>query len=401
MERKSLVSIEQADQTAAHGLAGASVLQVVPALLDDATGRAAFDLAMASLRAGSRALVASGPGPLVGELQASGGEWSRLDFSKSGMMARRRNVQALEEVIRNERIAVMHAYGTIAAACAIGAGKRAKIPVVTSYHQHPNGEIVRGDPQAQGDRVIAPSQYSADIIARQHNIDPQKIVVIPPMVDTYWFDPAYVTHDRVAAVRDSWRVRPEARVVLLPGRLVESEGHFELVDAVRILLNGGMRGVVFVIAGDAGTESDYLAALEHQITVQGVAPIIRLVGRSGDMAAAYLASDVVVLPSDRADVFSARAAEAQAMGCPVVITDVGANAELIDASDTHNRTGWLTAPHDSISLARGIAGAISLDARARQQLAGNAREFTLGRFSPEHVTGATLAVYEQLLQGSR
>ena len=70
---------------------------------DDASGRATFDLAIASLRAGSRALVAAGPGSLVGELQASGGEWTRLDFTKSGMMARRRTVQALEALIRSEQ----------------------------------------------------------------------------------------------------------------------------------------------------------------------------------------------------------------------------------------------------------------------------------------------------------
>lgn len=397
------MSFEEAENAPqAHRLAGMTVLQVVGALLDDATGRAAFDLAMASLRVGARALIAGGPGPLVGELQASGGEWSRLDFSKAGMMARRRNVQALEALIRAERVAVAHAYGSVASAVAVAAGKRAKIPVVTSYRFGSNaGEFLRNDPQAQGDRVIAPSRYAADLIAERHRIDAKHIVVIPPMVDTYWFDPDYVSRERIAGVRESWRVRPDVRVVLLPGRLVAAQGHFTLIDAVRILLNGGMRGVVFVIAGDAGADSEYAAALDHQMLLQGVAPVFRRVARGGDMAAAYAAADVVVLPSERADAFTARIVEAQAMGCPVVASALGANAELLDAGEGERRTGWLTSPADAVEFARAIAAAISLDSAERHRLRLRARTFTLERFSPQHVTAATLAVYAQLLQESR
>ena len=58
-----------------RSLAGATILQLVPALRDDPPGRAAVDIALALLQSGARAIIAGEGGPLVGELRASGGEW--------------------------------------------------------------------------------------------------------------------------------------------------------------------------------------------------------------------------------------------------------------------------------------------------------------------------------------
>src|SRR5437016_14435676 len=56
-------------------LAGATILQIVPALYEEPSCRAAVNVAFALLQAGARALVAADDGPLVGELRAFGGEW--------------------------------------------------------------------------------------------------------------------------------------------------------------------------------------------------------------------------------------------------------------------------------------------------------------------------------------
>jgi glycosyltransferase involved in cell wall biosynthesis len=296
---------------------------------------------------------------------------------------------------------VVHAFGPLAAATAVAAVKRTKAKLVTAYQAAAAGGWTRSDPQTAGHRVIALSHYAADLIARRHRTPLEKIVVIPPIVDTSWFDPDYVSADRIATVRESWRVRPEAQVVLLPGRLTESQGHVTLVEAARILLNGGMRGVVFVIAGEEGTDNGYGADIDNRIFAHGMTPIFRRVGRSADIAAAYGAADVVALPLEHADVFSSRAVEAQAMGCPVVASSLGALPEaMIADDDTDGRTGWLIPPHDSYALARALAAALSLDRRSRYAMAVRARDFTNATFSPQHVTAATLAVYEELLQES-
>jgi hypothetical protein len=53
-------------------LAGATILQIVPALREEPVARTALDVAAALRQAGARALVAAEEGPLVAELTASG-----------------------------------------------------------------------------------------------------------------------------------------------------------------------------------------------------------------------------------------------------------------------------------------------------------------------------------------
>ena len=59
-------------------LAGATVLQIVPALREDPVARMAVDVASALVQSGARAMVAAQDGPLAAELTASGGEWISL-----------------------------------------------------------------------------------------------------------------------------------------------------------------------------------------------------------------------------------------------------------------------------------------------------------------------------------
>ena len=59
-------------------LAGATIVQIVPALRESPVARTAVNVAHALLQSGARALIAADDGPLVAELKAFGGEWVPL-----------------------------------------------------------------------------------------------------------------------------------------------------------------------------------------------------------------------------------------------------------------------------------------------------------------------------------
>jgi hypothetical protein len=71
-ERATVIPVGRARP---RSLAGATILQLVPALRDDPAGHATVDMALMLLQSGARAIVAGDGGPLVGELRALGGEW--------------------------------------------------------------------------------------------------------------------------------------------------------------------------------------------------------------------------------------------------------------------------------------------------------------------------------------
>jgi glycosyltransferase involved in cell wall biosynthesis len=398
------MTAETAESRALRNLAGATVLQALPAMRDDQAGRATLDMAIALLRSGARALVAAGGGALVGELQALGGEWIEFNFDSSGVWRRRRTAQSLAEILRSERVDLVHALGPEPARLCLPAVKSVRSVLVTSYLGAPPAAGWRRSPedaQARGHLVLACSHFAADLIAERHRIPRERIAVIPRPVDTDWFDPRAVEPHRVAALKESWRIRPEVRVVLAPGRLIESQGQLTLVDAVRSLVNGGLRGVAFVIAGDRPTDEAYVAQVDARIAAQGLAPLVRRVGNCADMPAAYAAADVVVLPILRAPIFSTTLMEAQAMGRPVVATHSGAIPELIVAplgDEAGPRTGWLVEPDNALDLARGIADALALDGPGLREVGAQARRRALRLYAPEQVTGAALSVYGWLLQ---
>lgn len=387
-------------------LAGATVMQAIPAMRDDWMGFAALHVANALLRAGARALVAGGGGGLVGELQALGGEWTEFDFTARTPLRRRRATRGLRDLVAGERVDVVHAYGTDAARMAAAALKRGGARLITSQFSitaPPAWRIPGRRARARGEVVLAVSQFAAELIAACDGVPRERIKVIPGSIDTSWFDPATVAPQRVAALRRRWRIAAGDRVILMPGRLAPGRGHLTLVDAARILVNGGLRGTVFVIAADGAEEGDFVAEVDRRVAAQGLLSIFRRVGRCDDMPAAYAAADFIALPLERPPLFSTVAAEAQAMARPVLASNIGAMPQLIRIPAQGyegNRTGWLTPPQDPLALARALAAALALNHDACRSMGLRAREFAQGQFSRTHVTAATLSVYSALLDKS-
>jgi glycosyltransferase involved in cell wall biosynthesis len=216
------------------------------------------------------------------------------------------------------------------------------------------------------------------------------------------FDPNAVTPQRVAALRQRWGIPSGMRIVLTPGPVAPWNGQITLVEAVRVLVQNRMRGVIFVLAGDDTRHRRYARALRKHAQAEGVDSLFRIAGHCPDIAAAYAAADLIVAPNAAPPLYGRVVAEAQAMARPVVTTDVGALRENLVAPPRmpeELRTGWVVNPGDPIDLARAISSALALDATAYRALAARARQFADYMFSPRRVAAATLDVYSSLLGG--
>src|SRR5262245_16286930 len=90
-------------------LAGATILQIVPALREDPVARSAVNVAHALLQSGARAMIAADDGPLVAELKAFGGEWVPLVNATANPFKLRSGTRTLEHLIASERVDIVHA----------------------------------------------------------------------------------------------------------------------------------------------------------------------------------------------------------------------------------------------------------------------------------------------------
>jgi glycosyltransferase involved in cell wall biosynthesis len=384
-------------------LAGATILQMVPALREEPNARTAVNVAQILLQSGARALVAGREGPLVADLKAHGGEWVSFMSDTVNPFTRRRNNRLLEHLIGSERIDIIHAQSLGGAAAAWQAAQSVAVWLVTTLPDAPPppgafdlqiGELARGD------RIIAPSSYAATPFIERLGVPRERITVVPRSVDTNVFDIRTVQQNRLAVLRNGWSIPPHQRVVMTPGRVAPWNGQVLLPEVARALLDSGWRDLVFVIVGENRQHRRYAEEVLERAQALQVAEMFRITGHCPDMPAAFAIADVVVVPATEAPVLGRVVAQAQAMSRPVVASNVGVLPEYLvtpPQMPEDVRTGWVTTPGDALDLARALAAALSLDDGAYQAMCARAREFAEYMFSPESVAVATRAVYRSLL----
>jgi len=384
-------------------LAGATILQIVPALREEPVARTAVNVAYALLQSGARALIAAEEGPLVSELKAFGGEWVPMANATANPFKLRRNARALEQLIASERIDIVHAQSIGGAWTANLAAAQIAVWLVTTLPDVPATSGLRAywaGALARGDRVITPSNYAAAPVMARYELPRERLTIIPRSIDTAAFDPAAIAPERVEAVRKAWHVGDDMRILLVPGRVAPWNGQLLLPDIARALIDEGMRGFVLVAAGENRRFRKYARFVAEQARAKGVQAAVRLTGHCRDMPAAFAAADTVVVPAVEPPVLGRVVAEAQAAGRPVVASDIGILPEHVvtpPEMPEDVRTGWVVEPGDAAEFARAIGAAFALDDTAYRAMTARARQFAEYMFSPQSVAAAARAVYTSLL----
>jgi len=369
------------------------VLQVLPSLVTGGVERGTVEMARAVTEAGGTALVASAGGRLVGAIRHAGGRHFTLPLATKDPLNVLWNARRLATLIRAEGVEIVHARSRAPAWSAYFAARRAGAHFLTTYH----GAYSEGFPgkrrynevMAKGERVIAISRHIAALIEARHGVDPARIRVIPRGVDPAVFDPDAVSGERIARLADAWRLPDGMAVVVLPGRLSRWKGHEVLLDAVARMER---RDVCCVLVGSEG-RGGYAAGLVRRAERLGLADRLRIPGECDDMPAALLLADAVVHASTAPEAFGRVVIEAQAMGRPVIASDLGGPVETVE----HGVTGWRVPPGEPAVLAEALDHALALPTEERASLGGQARQAVLARYTTRAMQDATLAVYRELL----
>jgi glycosyltransferase involved in cell wall biosynthesis len=369
------------------------VLQVLPSLVSGGAERGTVELAGALVAAGWTSYVASGGGPLEREIARAGATHLTLPLASKNPLVMRRNTVELTRLIRRLGIDVVHARSRAPAWSACAAARATGRHFVTTFHNAYGARAALkrryNSVMAQGDRVIAISDFVADHAASVYGVGRDRLRTIPRGVDLQVFDPNRVGAQRIVNLARQWRLPDGLPVVMLPGRLTRWKGGLDFIAAIAAL---GRRDICCVLAGSEQRHG-FRRKLEAAIRDNGLAGVFRIVDECRDMPAAYMLTDVVVSASRDPEGFGRIIVEAQAMGRPVVATDHGGARETI----VPGATGWLAPPRDSAAIAAAIGEALALAAHERRQLAERSIAHVAARYTSEAMCARTIRVYEELL----
>jgi glycosyltransferase involved in cell wall biosynthesis len=372
------------------------MLQVLPSLVTGGVERGTIEITQAVVEAQGVALVASSGGPLVHSVQRAGGRHFTMPLQARDPVTIWRNAARLAALIRAENVSLVHARSRAPAWSAWLACRRTGAHFVTTYHgvYGENLPLKRryNAVMAKGEVVIAASHYVAGEIQRRHKVDPARIRVIPRGVDPQVFAPDAVSADRIVRLAHAMRVPDGMHTVVIPGRLTSWKGQAVLLQAIARL---PWTEVCCVLVGSDQGRTKYTRELEQLSESLGIADRVRIIGQVDDMPAAFMLSDVVVHASTEAEAFGRVVIEAQAMGRPVIASNLGGPSETVE----DGVTGWLTDPGDVDGLARALVEALSMDAEARSALGSRARASVLNGYTLRAMRDATLDVYEAVLGG--
>jgi glycosyltransferase involved in cell wall biosynthesis len=233
------------------------------------------------------------------------------------------------------------------------------------------------------DSVVAVSEKLGRYLSTVVGVDPARVCMIENGVDTVGFTPG-------APPDGLWEmlgIPRGAPVIGSIGRLEPVKGFDRLIDAFARLRSVEAVGPkpFLVICGEGGQRT----ALEAQVDRLGMADVVRLPGWTDKPADFYRLLDVFALTS-HSEGTPLSLLEAMACGVTPVVTDVGANAEILgsDLAQQVMPTGDLTAFVRTLALSLGSAA-------QRNGVGDLARRRAVERYSLDRM----IAEYECLYRG--
>jgi len=190
------------------------------------------------------------------------------------------------------------------------------------------------------------------------------------------------------AVRAQFAIPDDAVVVGTVSRLFYEKGHKYLLKAVASL--AGRYPNLYALIVGTGDQRDALEDLAHRLSIRDR---IVFTGFYDDLSGALRAMDIFAQPSILHEGFPTAVLEAQAMGLPVVASDIGGTRETL----APGKTGLLVPPRDSAALADALETLLR-DVNLRKRMAEAARPFIEQSFTLAGMIERMSRMYDEALE---
>ena len=371
-----------------------AVLHLTPDLELSPLAREVVDLAIQTHRAGWRPLIVSSGGSLVLEAERAAVRHSQYTLKNRNMIGRWHVLRQLEKLVERERPVLVHAHGHDVVALAVRLAQRKGLPLLVDIKEPvpvtPRMSKLFQIAAAQGARFRVPSVFMLNHLAQDMKLDPACIAHIHPGIDLQWFDASRVTPERINQLYRLWRLPEQSTVIVCATPFATGFGHRDLIEALTALKGTDLYAVLI---GDDRTSPGMRAQIEKMVEANGLEGKIIMPENCTDWPAACWLSSLIVAVNAMPRGQGPELLAAQAIGRPVIVTDCGANAEMVKA----NETAWVIPMQDKDSLVAALREALSMSPARRIDLALCTRDFVENTFPMDVWRDSIFALYDTML----
>jgi len=300
----------------------------------------------------------------------------------------------LRAVLRDQAVEIIHSNANYDRTCAALAAALLPVRHVAGVHsahsiQHNITHWMRN--RWGVDQFIADAEAVKTVLMEEDGIPGSHVTVIPIGVESG------ITEDKArvrAAVRAELGVNEDTIVIGNVARLVPFKGHQCLLNAAAVVLRE-RTDVLFPIIGDG----ELLDTLQKQASSLGIEKYSRFLGFRDDLDRLYPAFDIYCHSSLElaAEAFPLAILRALAAGLPVVCTNVGGIAMMVE----DGKSGYLCPPDDPASLGGALLKVVK-NPSLRASMGAASLDLFTRRFHAAAMAEKVEKVYESaLLNGGR
>ncbi len=357
-----------------------NILQILPELNVGGVETGTLDLARRLVSLGHKAVVVSAGGDLVKDLESAGARHYQLPVHKKSILSILKSINPLVEIIKKEKIDIVHARSRIPAWIAYFASRKAQVAFVTTCHGYYKKHLF-SYVMGWGKRVIVISNTIARHMIEDFSVPYERIRLIPRSVDPDKFK--YISPKEK---------RGRYFNVGIIGRITPIKGHLVFIKAMAKVAKVVPYLKIWIVGDAPQSRQAYKEQIQVLVRRLGLDHSTEFLGVQKDIPQILSHLDLLVLATTTHEAFGRVIIEAQAAGVPVVATKVGGVVDIIEDGEN----GLLVSPSDSKGMA---LAAIKLykDVGLATYLSENALVKVKEKYNISLMVEKTLKVYEEAL----
>ena len=223
----------------------------------------------------------------------------------------------------------------------------------------------------------------------------KKLRVIFRGINVDFFNSKNISILKQEKLRQEWNLSSNDFTILLPGRLTNWKGQEKFIESLNILIEDyDITHFQAIILGSDQGRKVYKKKLINLVERYNLTKKIKFIPHCNEMPLAYSLADVVVSSSIEPEAFGRVSVEAQAMGKPIIASNIGGSNETV----INKKTGFLYKHDDPRELAKILNTVIQLPLDKLKIMGIEGRKNITKKFDIETMCQSNLKEYRRLIK---